>query len=91
MLLIPAAQVFAWLTDPSNGERLAFGISIALISILILINRIVGRNEMLFVWVPLAWAVLYAAAWIRLGRRSAPQETPSQMGQLVSGTAGNDK
>lgn len=63
LLLIPAAEVFGWIARTSApAYRIGVGISIVLLSVLILFQRMTAPNEIVFVWVPIAWAALYLAA-----------------------------
>ncbi len=61
ILLIPIAQIFGWLAYSEHRVGIA-----ALIAGAILLNyyqRILPFNEVYYVWVPLVWALIFAATW----------------------------
>lgn len=61
ILLIPIAQVFSWLTRSKYRAHLA-----ALILVVLAFNyfqRMLPLNEVYYVWVPLAWWMIFGITW----------------------------
>jgi hypothetical protein len=65
LLLIPAAQVATWLSHIDRlWIKLSFAGAILLISVVIVVQRFQNLSEIGFVWVGIAWLVLYSAVWM---------------------------
>lgn len=61
ILLIPVAQVFGWL----GRSRLKAGIIAAIVAVIFLhyYQRTLPFNEVYYVWIPLAWCLIFGLAW----------------------------
>jgi len=71
ILLIPIAQIFAWLGVPArNRMKLIVAGSILILQILTWAHRIAGSDDVYYVWIPLAWAALYGICFA--AQRNAP-------------------
>lgn len=61
ILLIPIAQVFSWLT------RLRYQVAVTALILVALafnyIQRVLPLNEVYYVWVPLAWWLIFGLTW----------------------------
>ena len=61
ILLIPIAQIFSWLTR--SQYRLAITLGIVGVIALNYFQRVLPFNEVYYVWVPLAWWIVFGVAW----------------------------
>jgi hypothetical protein len=61
ILLIPVAQVFSWLVR--SKYKLAAIVGIAIVVTLNYYQRVLPFNEVYYVWVPLAWCLIFALTW----------------------------
>jgi hypothetical protein len=64
VLLIPTAEIFGWLVASSNQKKIVFGGVLILLTVMSLAHHRVGGPAVGLVWVPVVWAVVYAAAWM---------------------------
>jgi hypothetical protein len=75
ILLIPIAQLFGWLAD-SRQTVSSVGI-ILLIALLLLLNyvhRVLRSDELYYLWVPIAWGIIYGLAWWFIKRKEFPSD-----------------
>jgi hypothetical protein len=69
ILLIPAAQVFAWLADvKGGGVRVGLGIAIAGGVLVNWVLRVLNLNDLFYLWYPLYWWLLFGIAWRLSGK-----------------------
>jgi hypothetical protein len=61
ILLIPIAQVFGW----SARSKYSLAITVGIIAVMAVnyFQRVLPLNEVYYVWVPLAWWIIFAVAW----------------------------
>lgn len=64
LLLIPMAQLVGWLFGPVRSAVGRWGLIMAAVAALVanMAQRVATTDEVYFLWVPLAWAGIYAAA-----------------------------
>lgn len=81
MLLIPIAQVFYWVGASKNR---IFKFCIASISMVALVlnfyQRLVNRNDALYVWIPLFCWLIFGFSWYFFSRQSEPKVNAVQPG-----------
>jgi hypothetical protein len=61
ILLIPIAQVFRWITR--SNYKLAIIVGIIAVMLFNYFQRVLPLNEVYYVWVPLAWWVIFGITW----------------------------
>jgi hypothetical protein len=61
MLLIPIAQVFGWLAR-SRYKILIIG-SVAVAAVINYYQRWILLNEVLYIWIPIFWCIIFYLAW----------------------------
>jgi hypothetical protein len=61
ILLIPIAQVFAWISG--SKYKLALIACIGAVTVTHYIQRVLPINEVFYVWIPLFWWLIFAVAW----------------------------
>jgi hypothetical protein len=62
LLLIPLAQWFGWLVSSPPSPRKSILATLAGLALAVnWYQRVVGANEVYYVWVPIYWAAIYAA------------------------------
>ncbi len=61
ILLIPIAQIFGWL----GRSRFKPGIIAVIVAVVVLhyVQRTLPFNEVFYVWIPLAWCLIFGLAW----------------------------
>ncbi len=83
ILLIPIAQVFAWVTFLENRSlKIGFALVILTGMLAIIFHRLTSRNDVFQLWFPLFWWLVYAAAW-RLSQTAAPKVAHSNEGGVA--------
>jgi hypothetical protein len=61
ILLIPIAQIFAWLVHSKYQGIVIAGI--VAVTVLSYVQRVLPVNEVYYVWIPLVWWLLFGIAW----------------------------
>lgn len=61
ILLIPIAQIFAWLVHSKHQGIVIAGI--VAVTVLSYVQRVLPVNEVYYVWIPLVWWLLFGIAW----------------------------
>ena len=70
ILLIPIAQMLGWLAESQQSvHKFVLFFLMGLILILNLVHRVVNSDDLYYLWVPVAWGLIYGLAWWLLKSR----------------------
>ncbi|MCJ7735884.1 MAG: DUF2029 domain-containing protein [Anaerolineae bacterium] len=80
LLLLPIAQVFHWMSAPGTTRMERWVVAVLAVAALAasMAQRVLATSEVEYLWVPLAWAGIYALAWA-LNRQRQAKRTDSQI------------
>jgi hypothetical protein len=78
MLLLPIAQMFAWLALLKNGKLNTLFTSLTVLFLSVnYYQRLQNGNEVFYVWIPIFWALLYGLVNVVVSRSPLLQQTAS--------------
>ena len=88
MLLIPIAQIFAWLAQLASRKlNTLFTMLIVLFLGANYYQRLQNGNEVFYIWIPLVWALLYGLVYLATSRHPLLQQAAStDKAQMQPGT-----